>query len=147
MIPVLIYPNPIGAAEQPDLRPINRRQYVTAGNFRVGFETSGGFCTMRVPAGTITDVASIPRLLWGLLGLRPDGLHRAAALVHDQLCAREGQAAPITASSAEPVIWFPKLNSDETHALFRVMLEASGVPEWRAKLLWWAVRLFGPRWE
>jgi len=147
MIPVLIYPNPIGAAEQPDLRPINRRQYVTVGNFRVGFEASGGFCTVRVPAGTITDVASIPRLLWGLLGLRPDGLHRAAALVHDQLCARKGRTAPIITAPGVPVIWTPTLNSDETHALFRVMLEASGVPERRANLLWWAVRLFGSRWE
>lgn len=147
MIPVLIYPNPIGVAEQPDLRPINRRQYVTAGNFRVGFETSGGFCTVRVPAGTITDIASIPRLLWGLLGLRPDGLHRAAALVHDRLCARKGRTSPIILAPDSRVVWTYTLNSDETHALFREMLKASGVSERRANLLWWAVRLFGPRWK
>src|SRR5690606_37335397 len=36
-----------------------------------------------VPAGFEHDGASVPRLLWTLSGAAPDGLHRAAALVHD----------------------------------------------------------------
>lgn len=37
-----------------------------------------------IPAGMLTDLASIPRLVWNLLP--PSGKYGAAAIVHDRLC-------------------------------------------------------------
>ena len=36
-----------------------------------------------IPKGFTYDGASVPRLVWTLSGITPDGLIRAAALVHD----------------------------------------------------------------
>jgi hypothetical protein len=46
------------------------------------YETDGG-ARIEVPAGTITDFASIPRLLWPILP--PTGRYTRAAVVHDVL--------------------------------------------------------------
>lgn len=37
-----------------------------------------------IPAGMLTDLASIPRLVWNILP--PTGKYGAAAIVHDRLC-------------------------------------------------------------
>lgn len=42
-----------------------------------------------IPAGFICDGASVPKILWHFM--LPDGLHRAAALVHDFLYEYRGK--------------------------------------------------------
>ncbi len=44
-----------------------------------------------VPEGFLYDGASVPRLVWSLSGITPDGLIRAAALVHDFIYRHEGR--------------------------------------------------------
>jgi hypothetical protein len=38
-----------------------------------------------IPSGFRYDGASVPRFLWSVTGITPDGLHRAATLIHDYL--------------------------------------------------------------
>ena len=83
---------------------------------------------IKVPAGFQTDYASVPRLpltYW----LTGDTAH-AAAVVHDWLY-----------TSHE----VPRAVADD---VFREAMKVTGVPAWRATLMWVAVRLAGKgSWE
>ena len=79
--------------------------------------------TFAVPAGTVTDFASVPRLLWGVVP--PFGKHSIAAIVHDY--------AYRTGSMSR---W-------EADALFRSLMQRAGVGAFRRWCMWAAVRCFG----
>jgi uncharacterized caspase-like protein len=80
-----------------------------------------------VPAGTETDGASIPRILW--ISHPPfTGKYRAAAVVHDYYCQTKSRG------------W------KETHEVFYHAMRAAGVDDRTAKLMYAAVYHFGPRW-
>lgn len=85
-----------------------------------------------VPSGFEHDSASVPRMpvVWWLAG---DTAH-AAAVVHDYLYACRGN--------------LPDGRVYDRQQADRVFLEAmscSEVPAWRARVMYWAVRIFG-RW-
>ena len=79
-----------------------------------------------IPAGFITDFASIPRPLWSVIG-HPAGRYAQAAVLHDWLY-RCGQ---VSRSRAD--------------AIFREAMEVLGVPTWQRWAMWAAVRI-GGRW-
>jgi Protein of unknown function (DUF1353) len=83
--------------------------------------------TWNVPAGTKTDGASIPRILW--LTYPPfTGKYRQAAVVHDYYCQLRSHP------------W------KDTHKVFYDAMLTSGVAEKTAKIMYAAVYGFGPRW-
>ena len=80
-----------------------------------------------VPAGTITDGASVPRAFWSLFP-PIGGRHLRAAVVHDRFCVvrnRDWRAV---------------------HLMFYEALLAGDVDEVSAKTMYMAVYAFGPRW-
>ncbi len=80
-----------------------------------------------VPAGTETDGASIPRVLW--VSHPPfTGKYRAAAVVHDYYCQTKSRG------------W------RDTHEVFYHAMRAAGVEDRTAKVMYAAVYYFGPRW-
>lgn len=81
-----------------------------------------------VPAETIVDGASIPRVFWSLIGGPFEGPYRNASVVHDYYC--DVQSRP----------W------QETHRVFYQAMLCSGVGTIRAKTMYYAVYRFGPRW-
>jgi hypothetical protein len=82
---------------------------------------------IRVPAGFVTDFASVP---WGLWNLEPPlGDAAKAAVIHDYLYASRGLGGRYSRAQAD--------------AIFREALGALGVPLWKRTLLWAAVRLGG----
>lgn len=83
-----------------------------------------------VPAGTTTDLASIPRRLRDLRAFDPNGRSRRAAVLHDWLYSDGTRGKPF---------------ADET---LRRALRAEGVTPRVACMFYWAVRLFGgPAWR
>jgi hypothetical protein len=81
-----------------------------------------------VPRGFVTDLGSIPRLLWSIYPR--DGIYRKAAVIHDWLCARIAQGdVPWSWVFAADVFW-------------RAMRD-SGVPPVTARVLWLAVQAYG----
>lgn len=81
-----------------------------------------------VPAGTVVDGASIPRPLWALIGGPFEGKYRDASIVHD---------------------WYCDLKNRPWRSVHRVFYDAmivSGVGVAEAKLLYYSVFRFGPRW-
>jgi hypothetical protein len=80
------------------------------------------------PKGSIIDGASIPRALWTVVGSPYVGDYRNASIVHDVECRRRTIA------------------SDDVHRMFYEACRCGGIKERRAKTLYAAVYLFGPRW-
>lgn len=76
-----------------------------------------------VPAGFVTDFASVPRALWWLFP--PHGKYAKAAIVHDYLYVQ----AYKTKAFADGV--------------FFEAMGVLGVPSLTRHLMYWAVRLFG----
>ena len=84
---------------QPYVVPITDRLYrlgisytYTWTTLRCRADQSMG-CTWQritIPEGFVYDGATVPRWLWTLIGMTPDGLHRAAALMHDWMYAHRG---------------------------------------------------------
>jgi hypothetical protein len=81
------------------------------------------------PEGAIVDGASIPRPFWPVIGGPFDGYYRNASVVHDYYCV----------ARSEP--W------EEVHRMFYHAMRAAGVAEMTAKVMFYAVWNFGPRWE
>ena len=80
-----------------------------------------------VPAGFVTDLASIPRLLWPLLP--PQGRYAKAAILHDWLYAL-GPAGDEAA----------RRRADD---IFAEAMAVLGCPAWQRWVIHRAVRLFG----
>lgn len=81
-----------------------------------------------VPAGAVTDGASIPRALWSLVGSPYTGKYLKAAIVHDYYTQTKHRS------------W------EATHDAFYEAMLASGVESSTALLMWAGVYRFGPRW-
>jgi hypothetical protein len=80
------------------------------------------------PSGSLVNGASIPRVLWTLVGSPFTGDYVYASIVHDVAC--DTRARPWRA----------------THYMFYQACLAGGTRPGRAKLMYLAVRNFGPRW-
>lgn len=83
-----------------------------------------------VPKGMIVDGASVPRPLWWFMP--PDGLHRGAALPHDDVYGRKG----VMPSRRRVTRWQADI------MIYERMIMA-GCPRWRALIVYWGVRAFG----
>lgn len=73
--------------------------------FYIGSHDSGEL--VYVPAGYLTDGASVPRFLWGLIP--PWGSYGQAAVVHDILCeylsiTKDGQPQPISRARCDEIL-------------------------------------------
>lgn len=84
-----------------------------------------------VPAGTISDGATVPRPLWWLL---PPWGDRAtpAAILHDYLCSLLDEGRPAIGCASRSAC----------DGQFRAALAVLGVANWRATLAWLGVRTY-----
>ncbi len=82
----------------------------------------------RAPGGVKLDGASIPKIFWSLIGGPFEGRYRNASVIHDRYC-----------DSAERP-W------RDTHRMFYEAMRCSGVGAAQAKIMYYAVYRFGPRW-
>lgn len=80
------------------------------------------------PRGSIVNGASIPQAFWSFIGGPWDGAYRQASVVHDVAC------------ESMHTSW------QDTHRMFYEACRCGGVDERTAKMMYWAVYHFGPRW-
>lgn len=80
--------------------------------------------SVKVPAGFVTDFASVPRILWRVLP--PTGMYGKAAVVHDYLYRTPGFAS--------------KADADR---VFLEAMTALGVGWWTCTIMYQGVRCFG----
>lgn len=90
----------------------------------------------QAPPATLTDGASIPQIFVHIVGNPTSPEFTSPAAVHDAYCG-VGNDGLATYQSRR---W------QDTHAMFYDALRASGVPEIKAKTMFAAVYLGGPRW-
>ena len=135
------WPGWLAGEHQPDIRPTGTRWYCVMAPFEVTIVKSTDTrlkeedqVVVRVPAGFECDSASVPRMVWTISGLTPDGLIRAAAVTHDYLYDKLGQIGDLD------------LTREEADRIFLDLMLAAGMNSTRAKLAYKAVRWFGPRW-
>jgi Protein of unknown function (DUF1353) len=82
-----------------------------------------------VPLNTEVDGASIPQVFWSVMGGPFEGAYINASVIHDHYCDAKSR------------------NEHDTHRVFYNGMMAAGVETWRAKLMYWAVASFGPKWK
>jgi len=87
----------------------------------VGSEDSNDF--VFVPTGFKTDFASVPRLFWIIFP--PDGRYSQSAVLHDFLYSKKIRSRK------------------ESDMIFLESMEVLGVPKWKRRVMYRAVRLFG----
>jgi hypothetical protein len=80
------------------------------------------------PADSIVDGASIPWPFWSVIGGPFEGPYRSASVVHDVACERKIDQ------------W------KDVHRMFYHACRCGGAGEYQAKIMYWAVYHFGPRW-
>lgn len=82
-----------------------------------------------VPQGTKIDGASIPRAFWTVIGGPFEGPYRNASVVHDYHCDSKLER------------W------QDVHRMFYYGMLAAGTDELKAKIMYFAVLVGGPRWK
>jgi hypothetical protein len=112
-----------------------------AGNSRAEFKLVEDFAYIDpqgkrwdAPRGSKTDCASIPRVLWSLVGGPCEGNYLRASIIHDVYCERGLNGLP----NQEP--W------QSVHRMFYHAMRAGGVSKPYALLLYAAVYKYGPTW-
>ena len=89
------------------------------------------------PRGTLTDGASIPPVFVPLIGEPRRAEFLSPAALHDAYCGAGNEDLP----------QFRTRSWEETHRMFFHGLLAAGVPPAKAKVMFAAVYLGGPRWD
>jgi hypothetical protein len=89
---------------------------------------------LTIPAGYVTDFASVPRLLWPLFP--PHGRMANASVKHDYRYDNKIGEAEYGSKRARYM----------TDTDFFFDMQRDGVPRWQAHLMYLIVRLFGKSW-
>ncbi|MGE0289682.1 MAG: DUF1353 domain-containing protein [Bradyrhizobium sp.] len=105
------------------LRKERGARFTLGANLLYSYSAGEGDVIITVPAGTSTDLASIPRLMTPLFPVNDD--HAAAAVLHDYLYGER------------------TIGRTLADAIFRKAMSELGVPAWKRWPIWAAVRLFG----
>ncbi len=128
---------------QPVNIPVSARQYELVETFGYGWDKYGVSHELVVPRGFRYDGASVPRILWSVIGLRPDGLVRAAALLHDWIYRHGGKLPPgsYRRDDGEGGHWTRK----SADLLFGRVMRESGVSKLKRRLAYLGVRVGGRR--
>ena len=103
---------------------------------RLDFIDAGGL-NWQAPEKSLTDGASIPEIFVPLIGFPNEPKFANASALHDAYCGVGNEAVPVYHSRT----W------QEVHRLFYDALVASGTPDLKAKIMFAAVWLGGPRWN
>lgn len=105
------------------LKVLDDGTFVTTSAFEYYTNIYSPQVTVVVPAGTTTDFASTPWFMHWIFP--PTGKYSKAAVLHDYLYSNG---------------MFPRKDCDY---IFLEAMEVLGVPRWKRKLMFEAVRLFG----
>lgn len=128
-------PREIVYPAQPDIRPVAKRLYRLQRDYVLVLNED----RITIPRGFELDGGSIPRLAWTVLGETPDGIGRAAYLIHDWIYRHNG----VLTVDGGPMLLFTRKQAD---ALLRDQLRELGMGGKKSWLIHRAVRIGGRRW-
>lgn len=133
----------------PVLAPRGRRRYKLVEDYVAYISIDGVDWKIVVPKDFEYDGASVPRLVWSLSDLTPDGLIRAAACVHDFAYEHKGKMPLGSTFKQNPV--FPgaysshylELTRRQSDDVFKALMQRGGVNKTSRNRAYKAVRWFG----
>ena len=108
--------------------------------YHVGHEDSNEY--IFVHAGFSTDFASIPRLLWSVMG-HPAGKHGKAAVVHDYLYQYPSSGLTIPVAPEPMHVQLPSRTRRRCDQIFLEGLKVLKLSWWKRTLMYSAVRVGG----
>lgn len=111
-------------------KKLKKRDWEVVESFSYDVGELGSGETITVPAGFVSDLASIPRPLWTIFP--PDGSYTQAAVLHDWLCKNKGKVEKQYDYKQVSKIFLESLNVLEVSFLTR-------------QAMYYGVLLFGPR--
>ena len=86
-----------------------------------------------IKAGSISDMASVPRPLWALIS--PFDLSWEAPIIHDAIFSADGGRITLTGKIKGDIVFLSGTKNyysvEEGNKLFLKMMEDAGVPIWR----------------
>lgn len=85
---------------------------------------------IEVPAGFVTDLASIPVFFKRVIGT--NGNHRLAAVIHDYIYSKKGN-----------IEWLPAITRKTADEIFFEAMKLADVPAWQRHAMYRAVRMAG----
>lgn len=132
--------------ERPRLEVIRPGRYRTLEYYKYQWTKDGIGHRIIVLAGIETDLASIPKFLHSLIG--PQDLGLGAPLIHDALYQSRGKTG-----KDHPAVYFrkydtwssdvPRWDRKSSDRLFGRHMRERGIPVYRRRAAYWAVRGFG----
>lgn len=131
--------------KQPFILPIadeGLHLYELAIDYSYSWIAEGEEWSIFIPAGFQYDGISNPRFFWMVTGITPDGLGRAAALVHDWIYRHAG-ALPKGSFLKDGRNCVDAWSREQTDKLFANMLDRAGVSKFRRRLMYLGVRIGG----
>lgn len=121
--------------------------YKLVENYPYAWHTKGLNRVITVPEGFVYDGASVPRIVWTISGITPDGLIRAAALVHDFIYHHNGKLPKNSYGAIIEGVYVDfsmnKWSRNDADRLFARIMRESGVPMVKRRAAYLAVRAFG----
>jgi hypothetical protein len=136
--------------DQPDVYSLRKdNHYCLRGDYTYIWRYNKLTHKITIPNGFVYDGASVPRFLWSIFDIYPDGIHRPASLIHDYIYKRKG-CLPIQQYCIYYIDgWIStqyKWTRRDADRLFFRILRESGVPKFKRRIMYYAVRLFGYFW-
>ena len=132
---------------QPNIIPICRKNYRLEADYEYQWKEDGAIFRLIIPKGFTSDGASVPRALWTLTGLRPDGLIRAASWLHDFLYRYRGECPhgsyQVLYRDGTWVRCQKTFTKKEADCLFLDVMLKSRISKRQAFMAYYAVKVFG----
>lgn len=132
---------------EPVLLENGQEGYKLDENYPYSWYTKGLQRIITVPEGFLYDGASVPRIVWTLSGVLPDGLIRAAALVHDFIYRNKGKLPKNSYGSIIEGVYVDfsahHWKRKDADKLFARIMRESGVSVIKRRAAYLAVRSFG----
>lgn len=117
----------------------NGRKWELLSSFEYFIEDTMDGESIIVPAGFVTDFASIPQIFWSILP--PTGPWSKAACLHDYLYTIGGKYQYCINDLGVPC--YHLYSKKQTDDMFRDTMKLLGVPAFERNVMWLAVRSFG----
>jgi len=137
-------------SEQPDIIPLSDNGYYQLrGTYSYCWEKDKNKYKIIIPSGFTYDGTSVPRFLWSIIGIYPDGIHRPASLIHDYIYHNKGLTPYGVEYTYSNEKWVPaqiRWDRKDSDRLFCRMLKELGVSKFKRRIMYYAVRTFGYFW-
>jgi hypothetical protein len=112
------------------VKKLRKREWEVVESFSYDVGELGSGETITIPAGFVSDLASIPRPFWTVFP--PDSDYTQAAVLHDWLCKKRGKV--------EKVYDYKKVS-----LIFLESMKVLGVSLLTRQAMYYGVLWFGPR--